>query len=271
MLTDFGWKLNEDGEYPFEIDSSLQSITTLGTLPSTSYAECLQLIASAGGVTLYVDDRGYICLKPLSTIAADQNYTLDFNNASSYPEPEEIEPLAQVEVTVHNYTSESETSELHKGKYTISGSQTLKIDYELSTGQSATVPSGVTLTASRFYGRYCELDVTGTGTYEIVIKGTKITDNVSTVTVVNQEAGEIAPLDNPLVTDNTRATAVGTFAKDYLKKRIRYTIPWVQDYRINVGDVIFMRTQFNVDVMCRVLEIKTSEPAMMGTMKVVVL
>ena len=271
VLVDFGWVINADGEYPFEIDESLKTITTKGTLPTTSYAECLQLIASAGGVTLYVDDRGYICLKPLPTEVADENYIIDFNTVSNYPEPEEIEPLSQVEVSVHNYSIESETVELYKGSYVLNGDQTLQIEYELSTNQAVTVPTGVTLNASRFYGRYCELDVTGIGTYEIVVNGKKIADNTSTVTVTNQETGEIAPLDNPLVTDTDRATVVGTIVKDYLKQRIRYTIPWLQDYRVNVGDLVYIKTQFSEQLLCRVLEIKTSEPAMMGTMKVVVL
>ena len=271
VLLDFGWAANSDGEYPFEIDESLKSITTVGTLPMASYAECLQIIASAGGVTLYVDDRGYICLKPLPTEVADESYVIDFNTVSNYPEPEEIEPLSQVEVAIHNYSLEAEAKELYKGEYVIEGTQTLQIEYNLSTNQSATIPSGLTLNASRFYGRYCELDVTGTGTFEIIVSGTQIVDNTSTLTVVNQEAGEIAPLDNPLVTDNTRASAVGIIAKDYLKQRIRYTIPWLQDYRVNVGDLVYIKTQFSEQLLCRVLEIKTSEPAMMGTMKVVVI
>lgn len=271
VLLDFGWSLNSDGEYPFEIDESLNNITTLGTLPMVKHSECLQIIASAGGVTLFVDDRGYICLKPLPAEVADESYIIDFNAVSNYPEPEEIEPLSQVEISIHNYSAESSASELYKGKYVIEGTQTLQIEYDLSTSQSATMPSGLTLNASRFYGRYCELDVTGTGTFEIAVRGTKIVDNTSTLTVVNQETGEIAPLDNPLVTDNARAFAVGTIAKDYLKQRIRYTIPWLQDYRVNVGDLIYIKTQFSEQLLCRVLEIKTSEPALMGTMKVVVI
>jgi hypothetical protein len=271
VLLDFGWYANEYGEYPFEIDESLKNITTLGTLPVVSYAECLQIIASAGGVAFYVDDRGYICLKPLPTHVVDENYVIDFNNATTYPEPEEIEPLSEVEVAIHSYNIETNSSELYKGEYVIEGSQTLKIDYELSTGQTSKIPSGLTLNASRFYGRYCELDVTGTGTFEIVINGKKIVDNTSTFTVVNQETGEIAPLDNPLVTDSARASAVGKIAKDYLKQRIRYTIPWVQDYRVNVGDLVYIKTQFSEQLLCRVVEIKTSEPAMVGTMKVVVM
>ena len=271
VLLDFGWAANSLGEFPFEISSSLQSKTTLGTLPMVSHAECLQLIASAGGVTLYVDDRGYVCLKELPTAIADTSYIIDFNKVSNYPEPEEIEPLAQVEVAMHSYSLEAELSEVHKSKYTLSGSQTLQIEYELSSGHTITPPEGLTINASRFYGRYCELDVTGSGTFELIINAKKVVDNTSTVTIVNQEIGEIAPLDNPLITDNTIATSAGTIVKDYLKRRIRYTIPWMQDYRVNIGDLVKIKTQFSEVLTCRVVEIKTSEPALMGTMKVVVL
>lgn len=270
ILVDFGWALNEEGEYPFEIDNSLKNITTKGTLPIASYAECLQIIASAGGVTLYVDDRGYICLKPLPTTIGDTDYIVDFRQSSNYPEPEEIEPLSQVDVAVHSYVAKTSAEELHKATHTINGSQTLQIEYDLSTNQSATTSTSLTINASRFYGRYCELDVTGTGDFEIIINGTKIEDNTSTVSVINQESGEIAPLDNPLITDNTRATAIGTIVKNYLKQRVRYTIPWVQDYRVNVGDLVKIKTQFSEELTCRVVEIKTSEPALTGTMKVVV-
>lgn len=271
ILVDFGWSLNEQGEYPFEIDNSLKNITTIGTLPIGTYAECLQIIASAGNVSLYVDDRGYICLKPLPSTVSDTDYIIDFRQSSSFPVPEEIEPLSQVDVTVHSYTVKAEEEEIHKATYTVSGSQTLKIDYDFSTAQTATTTTALTINSSRFYGRYCELDVTGTGDFEVVIKGKKIEDSTSITTVVNQEAGEVAPLDNPLIMDNTRAVAVGTAVKNYLKQRIRYTIPWVQDYRVNVGDLVKIKTQFSEELICRVVEIKTSEPALTGEMKVVVI
>ena len=271
ILLDFGWFANEYGEYPFEIDESLKNITTLGTLPVATYAECLQIIAGAGCVALYVDDRGYICLKPLPTDIADTDYIIDFRQSSSFPTPEEIEPLSQVDVTVHSYTVKAAEEEIHKATYTVNGSMTLKIDYDFSTGQSVTPPSGLTVNASRFYGRYCELDVTGTGDYEVILKGKKIEDSTSITSIINQESGEIAPLDNPLIMDSTRATTVGTFAKNYLKQRVRYTIPWVQDYRVNVGDLVKIRTQFSEELICRVVEIKTSEPSLTGSMKVVVI
>ena len=270
VLLDFGWVVNEQGEYPFEIDESLKNIKTLGTLPMTKHSECLQIIASAGGVTLFVDDRGYICLKPLPNEVADEDYIIDFNNSATPPEPEEIEPLSQVDVSVHRYIRKADTIELHKGEYVLEGRTTLQIEYRLSSNQSVTPPSGVTINSSAFYGHYCELDVTGTGTFEIIVTGREIEDNISIVTIPNQENGEIAPFDNPLITDNVRAKAIGTIVKDYLKQRIRYTIPWLQDYRVNVGDLVYIRTQFSEKLLCRVLEIKTSEPSLVGDMKVVV-
>lgn len=292
VLTDFDWEPNEVGEYPFAIDYDLQNIYTKGMLPKATHAECLQLIASAGGVTLYVDDKGYICLKPLSdeicgvTKGYDGNgkvievtdYIVDFRQTSSYPEPEEIEPLSQVDVAVHTYTvkQKEELEELARVTVTLNSGEKTEVNFEYEAATNITIDIEPLTVFTGWEGKTYlrnstwEIQVDEPGEYEIILKGNKIEDKKSTITIKNQEIGEIAPLDNPLITDNERATIVGTIAKDYLKQRVRYTIPWVQDYRVNVGDLIKIKTQFSEELVCRVIEIKTSEPALTGTMKVVV-
>lgn len=292
VLTDFGWELNKEGEYPFEIDDSLRNIQTSGLLPKATHAECLQIIASAGGVTLYVDDRGYICLKPLTdkvcgstvfydeegNIIEDSEYIIDFRQSTTYPEPEEIEPLSQVDVTVHTYTPKTEREELGKMTVTLSNEEWTEVNFEYEAATMVSYEIEPTVTATGYshpYLRNCTWRIKlgedeESGEYEITLYGYKIEDKTYTVTVPNQETGEIAPLDNPLITSQARAKAVGTIVKDYLKQRIRYTIPWVQDYRVNIGDLVEIKTQFSEKLICRVVEIKTSEPALTGAMKVVV-
>lgn len=271
VLEEFGWTLNESGEYPYELDEGLKNITTLGTLPVAKHSECLQIIAFAAGMGLYVDDRGYICIKPLPTEVADNDYYIDFLYMGKEPTPEQIEPLAQVDMTVHNYTASSTTEEINKAEYTISGSDTLKIEYDLSTGHTATIGSGGAITASRFYGRYCELDVTGTGTFEVIIKGKKIEDNTSVHTKMYNSRGEIAPYDNPLITNSTIAENVATYIGDYLSCRTRYTLDWLEDYRVNVGDLVRIQSQYTDNLIGRVIKLKTSEPKLMGEMEVVII
>lgn len=271
VLSDFGWTLNESGEFPYRLDDGLKNIMTLGTLPVAKHSECLQIIAFAAGMGLYVDDKGYICIKPLPTEVADNDYYINFSYMGKEPTPEQIEPLAQVDMTVHNYTVKTEVEELNKAEYTVTGSDTLKIEYDLSTGHTATIASGGTITASRFYGRYCELDVTGTGTIEVIVKGKKIEDNTSVHTKVYSTRGEVAPYDNPLITNNNLAENVSSYIGDYLRCRTRYTLDWLEDYRVNVGDLVRIKSQYTDNLIGRVIKIKTSEPKLMGEMEVVII
>ena len=271
VLNDFGWTLNEYGEYPYHLDNGLKNIMTLGILPVVKHSECLQIIAFAAGMGLYVDDRGYICIKPLPTTVGDSNYYINFSYMGKEPTPEQIEPLAQVDMTVHNYTAGSEVEELHKAEYTISGSETIKIEYDLSTEHTATIGSGGTIAAKRFYGRYCELDITGTGTFSVVVKGKKVEDNTSVHTKVYSAKGEAAPYDNPLITNNTLAESIATYIGNYLRCRTRYTLDWLEDYRVNVGDLVRIKSQYTDNLIGRVIRIKTSEPKLMGEMEVVII
>lgn len=271
VLSDFGWTLNEVGEYPYMLDDGLKDIMTVGTLPVAKHSECLQIIAFAAGMGLYVDDKGYICIKPLPTEVADNDYYINFSYMGKEPTPEQIEPLAQVDMTVHNYTVESEIKELNKAEYTITESETIKIEYDLSTEQTASIGSDAEITASRFYGRYCELDVTGTGTFEVIVKGKKVEDNTSVYTKVYSTRGEIAPYDNPLITNNTIAENVATHIGDYLSCRTRYTLDWLEDYRVNIGDLVKIKSQYTDNLIGRVIKLKTSEPKLMGEMEVVII
>ena len=271
VLEDFGWTLNESGEFPYRLDDGLKNVMTLGTLPVAKHSECLQIIAFAAGMGLYVDDKGYICIKPLPTEVADNDYYINFSYMGKEPTPEQIEPLSQIDMTVHNYTVGSEIEEINKAEYTITGSDTLKIEYDLSTGHTATIASGGTITSSRFYGRYCELDVTGNGTFEVIVKGKKIEDNTSVHTKAYSPRGEAAPYDNPLITNNILAENVSSYIGDYLRCRTRYTLDWLEDYRVNVGDLVRIKSQYTDNLVGRVIRIKTSEPKLMGEMEVVII
>ena len=271
VLSDFGWTLNESGEFPYRLDDGLKNIMTLGTLPVAKHSECLQIIAFAAGMGLYVDDKGYIYIKPLPTEVADNDYYINFSYMGKEPTPEQIEPLSQIDMTVHNYTVGSEIEEINKAEYTITGSDTLKIEYDLSTGHTATIASGGTITSSRFYGRYCELDVTGNGTFEVIVKGKKIEDNTSVHTKEYSPRGEVAPYDNPLITNNNLAENVSSYIGDYLRCRTRYTLDWLEDYRVNVGDLVRIKSQYTDNLVGRVIRIKTSEPKLMGEMEVVII
>jgi hypothetical protein len=272
VLNDFGWELNEQDEYPYRLDNGLKTIYTLGTLPVATHAECLQIIAFAANMVLCEDDEGYICIKPLSNSVADNDYYVDFSYMGEPPTPEKIEPLAQIDMSVHNYEAQSDAEILYKVEYTSTTTETYLIDYDLSTDHTVTIVGNGTLTSSTMYGRKCSLTVTGTGTYTIRISGKKIDDNVSTYSkTYNNGKGEVAPYDNPLITNTTLAENTATYIGNYLNNRIRYKVKWLQDYRVNVGDLIKLKSEYTDNLVGRVISIKTKEPDLLGELEVVII
>lgn len=269
VLNDFGWEINGAGEYPYDLDEGLQDIYTLGTLPVAKHSECLQIIAFAANMGFWVDDRGYICIKPLPDTVVDTDYYVDFSLAATPPTPEKIEPLAQVDVTVHSYKARAVDS-IYEADFNFTGTQTLQIDYDLSTNHSASVTSNATVDSATFYGRYAEITVTATGRFTLTINGKVIKDSPSTYSKIYSTKGEVAPYDNPLITDDEMAEACATYIGDYLNCRIRYTLEWVEDYRINVGDLIRIKSNFTDNLVGRVIRIKTSEPKLLGELEVVI-
>ena len=54
---------NIDGSVKWRIDDSLKEITTFAPLPEDTLANCLQLIANAGGCVMYQDRTGTLCIE----------------------------------------------------------------------------------------------------------------------------------------------------------------------------------------------------------------
>ena len=272
VLEDFGWELNEQGEYPYRLDNGLKTIYTVGTLPVATHAECLQIIAFAANMTLYEDDEGYICIKPLSNAVGDVDYYVDFSYMSEPPTPEKIQPLAQIDMAVHTYVPKDSSEVLYKVQYTNTGTQTYLIDYDFSTNHIVSIVGDGTLSSSTMYARKCELTVVGTGTYTILIEGKRIEDNIFTHTrTYNNGNGEVAPYDNPLITNNTLASNCVTYIGNYLTNRIRYKIKWLEDYRVNIGDLVRLKSEYTDNLIGRVISMKTNEPDLLGELEVVII
>ena len=122
------------------------------------------------------------------------------------------------------------------------------------------------------YARKCEITVAGAGTYTILIEGKKIEDNIFTHTrTYNNGNGEVAPYDNPLITNNTLAANCVTYIGNYLTNRIRYKIKWLEDYRVNIGDLVRLKSEYTDNLIGRVISMKTNEPDLLGELEVVII
>ena len=102
VLESAGLPLNNDGTVKWLIDDSLKSIYTTAPLPEDTIANCLQMIANAGGCVLYPDRDGILHIEPINTTPTD--YTIDRFNSYSKSELTISKTLKQVVVKVYQYT-----------------------------------------------------------------------------------------------------------------------------------------------------------------------
>lgn len=86
VLEDAGLPLTPDGENPWDVDETLQDMTTTAVLPIDTHANCLQLIAHAARCKLYTDDDNVIHIEPFGVTVQglyDGTYTDDGHTAWS--------------------------------------------------------------------------------------------------------------------------------------------------------------------------------------------
>ena len=99
---------NSDGSPKWVVDEVLASIYTTAPLPEDTRANCLQLIANAGGCVLYQDREGVLHLEPLkgseTDITNDTDYKIDSFNSYSKSEITLSKPIKEVRVKVYGYT-----------------------------------------------------------------------------------------------------------------------------------------------------------------------
>ena len=102
VLMEADLPLNSDGTVKWVIDESLKSIYTTAPLPEDTLANCLQLIANAGGCVLYQDRSGTLRIEPLRYDVAD--YKIDSFNSYTRSEVTLSKPVKQVIVKVYDYS-----------------------------------------------------------------------------------------------------------------------------------------------------------------------
>ena len=66
----------------------------------------------------------------------------------------------------------------------------------------------------------------------------EIKDETTEITVPMGVSGERIDVDNPLITDNSRATTVGLWVGNYLKNRIALDTEWRPDVRLDALDIV---------------------------------
>jgi hypothetical protein len=242
VLLDANLPLTGYGEHPWRLDASLKNIKTTAALPMVSRAECLQLIANAGRCVMTVDRTGNIVIEPKKTNVED--YTVSNFNSYAKPEIELSKPLSRAEVDVYSYFAVSESKELYNGIRTITGTETLLVEYAQSAVEVSAQVSGGALVSAVYYTHACELTITANGDVTIIVNGKELDASTSLYSIDTGEDGESEELDNPLITSTETAKAAAEYMVSVLKNRRTFSMDWRADTRLDAGDIIRLENEY---------------------------
>ena len=187
-LYDLADKVFKDSDLPansgWVIDESLKNIYTTAPLPDDTKANCLQIIANAGGCVLYPERDGMLYIKSMSNELKD--YEINRFNSYSKPEITWSKPIKSIVVKVYHYT---------------------------------------------------------VGEKGIESTTTEISSTVGDV-------GEIITIDNPLITDNERATILAEWIGNYLKNRMTLKMSGRADVRLDALDLVTNENDYGTNTVC---------------------
>ena len=243
VLQDADLPLDNDGVVKWVVDEKLKEIDTVAPLPIDTHANCLQMIANAGGCVIYQDRKGILHIERLTTSETDYNIT-HFNSYSK-SDISLSKPLKQVDVSCYSYSYGEEITELYKGHVTVEGTTDIIITYSSpATDVTASVVWG-TLNSATYYTNACVLNITGDGEVAITINGYTLNSSSAIITTDYDVKGEIISVDNPLICEHRRATAIGQWVGDYMKNRMVLSTNWRGDPRLDALDIVNNENDYN--------------------------
>lgn len=256
VLTNSGALTEFDGQEPWIIPSSFDSITTVAPIPFGATNAVLQLIALAGCTWLTTRSTdGFIQFLESQASASDYcSVTVDQELGD--PEITIHDRLRSVSVGVYHYVPRSSAETVGTGEYTLSGVNVLRVKYNTNyaTNVSATV-SGATLTSARYYASYAILTVTASesgATVKVTLSGKVINSTVSYIETyrnISIADGMDVTIDNPLITSTDHAQQVAEYVKNYYLRRNEYKISYLGYPQLVAGDKIDLSTIYGSDVV----------------------
>lgn len=245
VLQDADLPLNDDGTVKWVIDNTLKNIYTIAPLPIDTHANCLQMIANAGGCVLYQDRKGNLLLKKF--VSEHTDYSITLFNSYSKSDITLSKPLKQVDVPCYSYSIADDTTELYKGTININGTQEIIITYSSTSTDVVANVSGGTLNKATYYSNACVLNISASGNVSITVTGKTL--DTSSVNIVTQSgtSGETITVDNPLITNQDRAKVVGEWVENYMKNRMILSSEWRADPRLDALDIVNNENEYNTN------------------------
>ena len=256
VLTNSGALTEFDGQEPWIIPSSFDSITTVAPIPFGATNAVLQLIALAGCTWLTTRSTDGFIQFLESQASASEYCSVTVDQELGDPEITIHDRLRSVSVGVYHYVPRSSAETVGTGEYTLYGVNVLRIKYNTNyaTGVSATV-SGATLTSARYYASYAILTITASesgATVKVTLSGKVIDSTVSYIETyrnISIADGMDVTIDNPLITSTDHAQQVAEYVKNYYLRRNEYKISYLGYPQLVAGDKIDLSTIYGSDVV----------------------
>lgn len=252
----------------YSLSESLKNIVTMSPLPMRPHRECLQIIANAGECVLYTNNHGTIVFEKQTYNDAPVDFYLDFAKTFNKPIVKKTEKLKSVDVSVHSLYKDAALAELCKHEsIEINGVKDIQVEYDTATDFEVSIDGGELLSAT-YYARTAFLRISAESVVNVIVSGYKIIDDISIVSHTIDNSGEICPLDNPLITDSSRAKIIGEWVAAYLKSRNSYEANFRQDFALDINDVIFIKSDFEERIPARITKLQYKLPGQQGAISV---
>lgn len=233
----------------WKMTAYLKDIKTTAPLPVCSCAECLQLIANAGGCTLICGRDNEIKILRTSYSATSQPYVLQELTFFDYPKLSLQTELSTIKANIYSYQlkeyedTEKTSEKLYNGVHYVDGSADITIQYVQSANVTGSVTpylasENIEIVSEGYFSSYSKFKITGKGYVAINITGRPLETNISEYHYTLSDDGSEETISNPLITDESIASLVCRTAVAWAQNKNELAFSYRSDPRLDAGDFV---------------------------------
>ena len=242
--------LRKEGEIPWQLSEKLKQFKTVAPIPKDAVNSILQLIANAGACWLHstsLDD--HIAISDF--FDGDTVQQVDLTSELGDPQISVEKQLYRVSIGLYKYTVAEDNSELSKGEYTLSGRNTLNIEYNCNTATNVTcLVEGATQVSFTPYSSSAVLVVDAAedgATFTVTVSGKRVDNSISYLETYRDDTvtqGEEVKIDNPFITDAESAKLLSDWIVSWYNRKQSYVASYLGYPELTVGDRIKLDTVY---------------------------
>lgn len=233
---------NSGFTFTWLISRHLIELTTTAPLPVCTWAECLQLIANAGGCMLNVTRDGQIRMLTTTYTGTEQKYTITNDVLFDYPKVELMQELKSISCDVYS-NGLGETETLYNAVHLIDGDTEITIQYDTSGDITYSVTpyqsAEITVESVDLYANNSVFKISGSGYAIIKLEGKKLSTSSSIYMINVSDNGNEERIQNPLITNIKTAKKACETTVSWFQNRSQETFSEFRaDPRLDAGDFV---------------------------------